>query len=241
MKQYNPTREIELAVRTGFLSKTIWNEFFAPKEKRWRNKLWAYFSARNLFFPHYSNRAQDVLVPNPKHPMVIKIAGDSIVMPPRVGVLDHDEIVTRSFLLLKDKNLFGSAKFESELKREDLRYRSHFDPADTTKYPDLLITLKASEPNKKIALELEISRKSPKRYRQMMNSYMTAKEVSAIIFITNLETIKNGIKSAIHETYFPEWEKSVGFVNLSDWKNDPLNARILFSDKMQSLMQMKSI
>ncbi|MDZ4661260.1 MAG: hypothetical protein SGJ18_06525 [Pseudomonadota bacterium] len=238
MKPYDPSPEITLAVRTGFLSKAIWLEYYAPKNERWKNELWKILAARGYFYRHYSKRAQDVFVPNSKHPLVLKIAGDSITMAPPVGVIDHDETVVKSFLNLKKQDILGSAYFEGELKRQDLRSRRHYDPTDRTKYPDLLINLKGPNSNKKIALEVELSRKEPKRYRQMMNSFMAAKDISTIVFITNLETVKNGIKTAIRETYFPEWEKPIGFVSLDDWRSDPANANISFSETKQTLRQM---
>ena len=238
MKPYDPTKEIELAVRSGFLSKEIWIEFFAPKNLRWRNELWEFLYKRGYFLTHYSKRAADILVPNSKNVLVKKIACDSITMAPPVGVIDHDETVVKSFLKLKQLGILDTAYFEGELKRQDLRSRRNYNPADRTKYPDLLISLIGPNSNKKIALELELSRKEPKRYRQMMNSFMTTKEISSIIFITQLETVKNGIKAAIRETYFPEWEKPVGFVDLDQWRNDLVNAPIYFSDKTKTLQQM---
>ncbi len=241
MKPYDPTREIQLAVRTGFLSQNIWFEFFAPKHERWKYELWTILGKRGYFLRHHSRRAHDVLVPNPKHPLVQKIAGGSITMAPPVGVLDHDEAVIKSFLLLKQKEILETAFFEGELKRCDLRSRRHYDPNDRTKYPDLLITIQGPNSNTKIALEFEFSRKAPKRYRHMMSSFLTTKEISMIVFITNLEAVKSGIKAAIRETYFPEWEKPIGFVSYDEWQKDPANVIISFSECKQNLMQLSQI
>lgn len=241
MNPYDPTREIQLAVRTGFLSQSIWFEFFAPKHERWRYELWTILGKRGYFLNHHSRRATDVLVPNPKHPLVQKITGDSITMPPPVGVLDHDEAVVKSFLLLKEKEILETAFFEGELKRYDLRSRRHYNPHDRTKYPDLFISLKGPNSHNKIALEFEFSRKAPKRYLHMMNSFLATKEISTVVFISNLQTVKNGIKTAIRESYFPEWEKPIGFVSHDEWQKDPVNAIITFSENKKSLLQMSQI
>ena len=128
-----------------------------------------------------------------------------------------------------------SAKFEAELKREDLRSLRHYNPFEKTKYPDLVIEVQGQSHPKKIAIELELSRKEPKRYRQMMNTYMTSKQFSSIIFIAELETIRTSIKSAMRETFYPHWERPIGFVDLKEWIKDPSEAVIFVNDKITSL------
>ena len=72
----------------------------------------------------------------------------------------------------------------------------------------------------------------------MMNSIVCAKEISTVLFITDLESIRNGIKTAIRETYFPEWEKPIGSVSLKAWQKDPLAALIIFPDKTFALTEL---
>lgn len=241
MRLIEPVREIELAARTGFLSKKIWNEFFASGKLVWRNRAWKNLVARKYFLPHYATLASDSVIRlNPKHPLVIKMVGDKIPQVPSIAVIDHDETVVNTFFHLKNMNILKTAKFESELKREDLRNKRHFDPNDKTKFSDLVVELNSLKPSGKIAIEIELSRKEPKRYRQVMNSYMCNKDVSKIIFVTDLEVVKNNIKAAIRDTYFPEWEKPVGFAKLSEWRKNPSLAIIEFAEFKSNLFQLQS-
>jgi hypothetical protein len=240
VRPYDPKREIALAVRTGFLTKKVWLDFFATGKQAWRNRVWMNLIERGFFQPHYASRAFGVITPNARNPIVRRFAGDSIVQAPSIAVLDHDEIVMRSFLMLDSTQLMAMAKFESELKKEDLRNRIHYDPNDRAKFPDLLISLCGANPNRKIAIEVELSRKEPKRYRQVMNSYMTKKDVSKIIFVTDLDIVRNGIRSAIQETYFPDWEMPVGFVSLSEWIRAPQTALVHFSETSTTLTKMSA-
>jgi hypothetical protein len=235
MKAYDPTPEIELGIRSGFLSKKIWTEFLVDKKRAWKNQKWATFVKRGYFKPHHSARARDVLVPNPDNETVKRLAGDFICPAPSIAVLDHDEKVVQTFLKLRAAKILKFAKFEAELKKEDLRNKRHFDPSDASKFPDLLIELKGSEFEAKIAIEIELSRKEPKRYRHMMNSYMTKKDVGAIIVVSDLEVIRNGILTAIRDTYYPDWEKPIGFASLKQWLANPLKATIHFSEGPKSL------
>jgi hypothetical protein len=242
MRLCEPIREIELAARTGFLSKKIWNEFFASGKIAWRNRTWKNLVARKYFLPHYATLASDSVIRlNPKHPLVVKMLGDKLPQVPSIAVIEHDETVVETFLLLKNMNILKAAKFETELKREDLRNKRHFDSTDKTKFPDLMIQLNSIQPSGQIAIEIELSRKEPKRYRQMMNSYMCAKDISKIIFVTDLDVVKNNIKTATRDTYFPEWEKPVGFAKLSDWRQNPAAALIEFSEFKTSLVQLQSV
>ncbi len=234
MKPYDPSAEIHLAVRCGFLSKELWNEFFAKGKPRWRRHVWTRFVSSGLFKTHYSKRATDVIIPNFDHPLVKRISGGEITHAPNTAQIDHDEIVVRSFLVLERDQIIFSAKFEAELKREDLRSLRRYNSSDKTKYPDLVIEVQGESEPKKIAIELELSRKEPKRYRQMMNTYMTSKQFSSVIFITELETIRTSIKKAIRDTFYPYWERPVGFVDLKEWIKDPSAAAISVGDKVTS-------
>ncbi len=110
-----------------------------------------------VVWPFIKGVLNEVLVPNQKHPSVVKIAGDAVTTAPPISVLILDEIVVQTFLKLSRKEVTVSEKFEAELNREDLRTRRGYDPEDSSRYPDLLITLNGSEENKKIALEVELS------------------------------------------------------------------------------------
>ena len=236
-----PKAEIELAVRTGFITRSIWESEFAKDLKpSWRYEKWNKLEKRGFFKPHSSEYAKGVLVPVADHPKVKELVGDFVAPPPSVAVLGHDEKVVRTFLKLKREGVLSFAKFEAELKKEDLRNKKHFDPSDSTKFPDLLIGLQGPNSGKRIALEFELSRKEPKRYRQMMISYVCHREISAIIFVTDLDVIKNGIRAAIRDTYFPEWDKPVGFASLKEILENPMKATIKLPERETSLQTIQT-
>jgi len=64
---------------------------------------------------------------------------------------------------------------------------------------------------------------------------MTKKDVAAIVVVTDLEVIRNGILTAIRDTYYPDWDKPVGFASLEQWLINPLKATIHFSEGPKSL------
>jgi hypothetical protein len=235
-----PKAEIELAVRAGFLTRSIWEQEFASGLKTsWRYERWRKLIERGFFKPHPSPYATSVIVPNAEHPKVKEMVGDFVAHPPSVAVLAHDEKVLRTYLNLKKDRSLAFAKFEAELKKEDLRNKRIFDPTDATKFPDLLIGFHGPNAGQRIALEFELSRKEPKRYRQMMISYVCHRDISAIIFVTDLDVIKNGIRAAIRETYFPEWDKPVGFASLGEVMDNPMTAKITLAEGQTNLQTMQ--
>ena len=234
-----PKKEIMFAARTGFLSKIIWEKWFAENIKRsWKHEKWGLLVKRGYFMPHPSSYAHEVLVLNPDKDEVKNLVGDQLIQQPSVAVLAHDNDVAEIYIKLKISKAISWGKFEAELKREDLRDKRNFDPSDATKFPDLLVSLADHSRAKSVAIELELSRKDPKRYRQMMNSYMSFRQASAIVVVTNLQVVKNGIKAAVRDTYFPEWEKPIGFVSREAFLASPTNCNIEFAERSCRLAEL---
>ncbi len=234
-----PKREIMFAARTGFLSKIIWDKWFAENIKRsWKHKKWRLLVERGYFVPHPSSYAYEVVTLNPDDDEVRHLVGDQPIQPPSVAVLAHDNEVAEIYIKLKTSRAISWGKFEAELKREDLRDKRNFDPSDATKFPDLLVSLADQAKKMTVAIELELSRKDPKRYRQMMNSYMSFRQASAIVFVTDLQVVKNGLKAAVRDTYFPEWEKPIGFVSREAFLASPTNCKIEFAERSCRLAEL---
>ena len=162
MNPYIPNKEIELAARTGFLSKSLWLKYFATGTVAWRNRVWKNFVYRGYFEPHPSRRANDVVVLNAKNLYVKKYAA-SLVQPPPVSVLDHDEIVVETYLRFEKLKSLAYSKFEAEIKKEYFSDKKNILLHQSVKFPDLLISLKGPVERKRIAIEVELSRKEPKR------------------------------------------------------------------------------
>ncbi len=238
MQAYVPSKEIWLAAKSGFLTKTIWNDFFGKGGVRWRNFQWNSFLKGGLFRKHPARLAVDVLVLNPKHPVVQKLVGADISAPPFIGQLDHDETVMRSLLVLRRERLIDNFRFEPEQKRlGGVRYKDD-GLIGKVKFPDALIDIGGRENRKCLAFELELTSKSPKRYRQMMTSLDALKGVDKIIFITRTRFITEAIKRAMPNHYFSYFEKPIGFGTLEHWTKNPMTAPIVFEDEITSIEKM---
>ncbi len=231
MKKINvPEREIRFAAKTGFLSKRLWEEFFAEGTPSWNRRLWKHFVGRGLFRPHPSALARDVMVLNRRNPVVMSMVGDEISTAPFVSQLEHDETVARILLDLVRAGLVRSFVTEMEQKRVPNGERRFAESTARVKYPDAIVTIGGPSERLRIALELELSRKDPKRYRQCLDTYAARKDIDRVIFIARAGIIFDSLKRAMRDTYYPDWERPIGFGQLDEWKKNPAVAAIHFSE-----------
>lgn len=236
MKRCEPISEIKFAAKSGFLTKDLWNEFFARGCLSWKYKLWDSLTDEKIFQPHYAKNASGCIVLNRRHNLVQKIVGGEFVSPPFVSQLDHDEKLAKIILgILKDKILINY-RLEPELKRLGSGLRRQYGSEQKDKYPDALIQI-ANEKKTRIAIELELTKKDPKRYRQIMDTYSSFSRADMLIFVVRNDRITQTIKQAMRDSYYPNWERPVGFASLESWTENPTRAKISFAESVTSLSE----
>lgn len=238
--QHIPESEIRLAAKFGFLSKPIWDEFFAEGRRAWRARQWQHLHQRDFFRRHPSNQLRDVLVLNPKNSDVLKIIGEEISSPPFVAHFEHDSTMANILLHLDRSGVIASYKVEAELKRQDVQPRKVWDESERSKYPDALVQISVGGRIQRIAFELELSRKSPKRYRQILNSYASRLDCDMVVYLSDSKPIFDSLKNAMQATAYPSEQKPLGFGRLRDWRIDPSKAKIHFSDRVSSLTELST-
>lgn len=240
MRPYDASREIRLAAKSGFLSKKIWKDFFGAGGARWQNLVWRGFLEKELFREHPSKYATDVLVLNGKSRKVQALVGEDISAPPYISQMEHDETMLRGVLELHRHKLITGIRFEPELKRESgIRYVGG-GYTGAVKFPDAIIRIALPEKPRVMALEMELSRKTPKRYRQMMDALVALKGVERVIFISRTDTITTAIRRAMRDNYYPYWERPIGFGTLEEWRENPATAPITFEDETTSIEKLNS-
>ena len=236
MRLFNiPVAEIQFAAKTGFLSRDLWEDFFASGSYSWRCKQWGYFLERGFFKPHPSVLAKHVIVLNRKNLMVVKLVGVDFSSAPYISQLIHDETMARILLILKGKGLIQSFQTEMELKKADPGSNKVRDASDRTKYPDAVVEVNGNERTLKIAIELELTRKDPKRYRKCLETYATRSKVHRVIFIARSNGVFATLKREMIGTIYPDYQRPIGFSQLSEWLKDPGSAVVYFSESVTSI------
>ena len=221
-----PEAEIRFAAKAGYLSKAIWEEFFATGTGRWQRYQWRHLQERGYFvkYPYPLKRAYLVL--NRKNPVVRSLAGEAISTHPFVAQVQHDECIAEILLTLaRDPNVLGY-RMEAEMKREEWDGREARRGGLKTKFPDAVIEVSTPKGVEKIALEIETSRKDQKRYCQILSSYAARKDLSRILFLSRSKPVFESLKAAMQTTYYPDDERPIGFCDLDGWLANPLKAAI---------------
>jgi hypothetical protein len=232
--KYIPTKEIQFMAKSGFITWELWNEFFAYGCQAWRYRLWNQFIAEKIFFERRSENTFDVWVLNRKHQLVKNTVGSVVASPPFTGQLRHDQLVAKFILETMRQGLGIAYRLEPELKKMAPKIVRHYDSSNREKYPDGLIQLKDTEKTR-VALELELTRKDPKRYRQILDAYSSYKKAELVVFIVQDERFITTIKQAMRDSYYPKYERPIGFSRLEDWQKNPTEAKIQFSEKTTTL------
>lgn len=235
-----PEREILFAARTGFLSKPIWEAYFAHGSDRWKRRQWQLLCERGHFEAHPSRFARNVVIPNRANAEVRKLVPGGIVSPPYGPQIEHDEMVVRTVLFLRRKGLASSFKLEAELKREDWQ-KGLLKEGEQKKFPDVILDVQEAGRTIRLAVEIELSRKSPRRYRQIFESYAARKDVQCVVFAARSRAVFDGLKAAMLEAHYPNGECPIGFVELDAWMTDPSRAVMFFAGRKVSLEEMRNL
>ena len=190
-----PTQEIILASKCGFLTKSIWHKYFNKKCRSWAYETWLGYLNRGIFKPYGKHKDGSIVVLNRKSDLVQKLVGFDFTPPPYAYQLNHDEMVVDFVLKLYRDKKITSYFFEPELKRNP----EIFGLKTTDKMPDAIVKNESF----KYAIELELSKKNPKRYRQALESYASMALIDEVYYLTNTQNIKNQIMKTARQIQYP--------------------------------------
>lgn len=233
--RHEPVDEIRFAAKTGFISRSLWVDFFARGSKSWRNKSWRALLDRGDFLLHPASRANDVIVPNRKSVLVRRLVGEAVASPPYIFQLDHDELCARIALSLERRGIVNSYMTEADQKRLFFGSFRSYREAKSVKFPDLLLELRREGSNQQVAVEVELSRKSPRRYCEIFRALRDGPRRDLVVFISRSDTIFDALSRAMRDVTFPTWERPVGFGLVEEWLANPARANISLSDGTTSL------
>lgn len=218
MIKIEPIKEVQFAARLGFLSKALWMEFYGRGTHAWRMRCWRKLTKSGVFKKH--RLVPDILLLNSRNRFVSNHV-DSIARPPYANQIFHDEIVGRSFIIIRRTLTDWHVWLEADLKKTAPLRNKGKRISQQTKHPDLFLSGK----EKRIAVEIELTTKSLGRYVQMLRSYR-AMLVHAIVFVVRSNVARMAIKRAAIETRFPDLDIVLGFCPLEKWKLDPFSAEV---------------
>ena len=222
-----PISAINFCAKGGFLTKEIWSEFFfTGNSLRMQNWHWQSLIKKKYFIKHSNARLNNVYVLNRKNKSLMSLLNGNIARTPHEGQISHDEILLRGLLIIEKHKLMDDWTTEMLLKTFERDTYKTMSRGKNNKFPDAIIHLNRSTEPYKVAIELELTSKDKKRYIQILNAYSAMKDISMILFITSSAAIQGLIRRTAEMIYFPEKKISIGFMNLKEWKNNPVLAEV---------------
>ncbi len=235
--KYIPHQEIIFAAKTGFLSKDLWLKYFTARSPSRNSRIWNRFLADGYFKKHESKMLPDVLVLDRAAREELERRGANVVTSPHLSQFDHDEKAARIALALQRTELIEDFTTEAELKRQHWLWLKSTKAGVEAKFPDLTLKLPVGAKFLKVAVEIEQSKKNFDRYKKVMSSYASSKDIDLVVFISNNQAIFNSISRAMKEVNYPTWERPVGFGKMNLWLKNPESASIYLSRSVTSICE----
>jgi hypothetical protein len=233
-----PHKVLTFVAKTGFISKAIFIKFFATGSERTRRRQWLNLKRHGWLVPHESLLCPEVLILSKKSRGLSHAGAWAEVWAPYIGMIHHDETLFCMVLDLQRAGLIREWTSEAEMKKVALGDLRLSGTRINTKYPDALLTLDVPGKPIKVALELELSRKSKRRYEDMAYAYRELAEVRAVFFVCRNPGLVTTIRDAFSRAHFPAHERPVGFALVDEWRTSPANAVLKMPSRRTTLFDL---
>ncbi len=224
-----------LAAKAGFITRTIWNEFYGVGNPRWKRRQFLKMQEENLIEPFSNSKISDAFILSRKGKSLLLGLNMGCSTPPYSSTIDHDEFVTRSLLKLKRCKILSDWSPECELKRTNALQFDIGVSAKEQKYPDAIFEMSLSGKRGTFAIEYERSLKSASRYKDILWLYSKANNIDVVVYICKDKLIENTIRGRLTFLRNLTLFKKIGFVDALDWSRNPEDAVINFHNTSLTL------
>jgi hypothetical protein len=222
----NVVHALLLTGKFGFLSRDLWNNFFARGSDRWRRQQLAHLVRRGYLKRHSNPEAWSTFVLGRRGIEFVKSQRGSVVTPPPVGHLFHDGVIAKSFMELQNQRLLKNWTCGREMKRDDAKTYLVSNRDGELKYPDSVFEIHAFGKPRTIALEYERERKAMSRYKAILRQYSGLTNISMVLFVYQQRSIKTTIEAAMKSLGQTSLRERLAFVDAEEWRRSPENAPI---------------
>lgn len=224
---------LELSKKFGFISKSVFWDFYCPPGKSMRYQNWGHLTNSPLFTSYTTGSGV------PEH-LSLSSKGRQLMGQDSIGQVaptyfTHDEMVMRFFLHLKKESLLRRSWSEGELKSDRALAVKGLGDGVISKLPDLLFDVTGGNDFIRCALEIERTRKSQGRYKTMRRAYQRALNVDLILFGVADEKIEAVIMKEFVEGGVNTVSKEIGFFDLSEFSERNLESELRIGGKKSTL------
>ena len=216
----------QFVVKSGFITKPLLSDLFGIQTQRSLDRLAVAVTHSTFFDPlKYAGRPGWRLSRSGKYEA--RKRGLKPSYPPRISSLLHDEMALGITVRLLRGGLITDWMSEAQFIVEPVNRLMVAQENRGQKYPDLVFTTTSG--GLRLAVELELSRKSLFRYEKALNGYKGVRGIDAVLFAVNSNAITESIGTAIRRTRFDQHRMPVLFADAATLRECPLHASLVSS------------
>lgn len=220
------TGAIKFAARFGFLTRDIFFSYLCDGSRAHKYRKWNLLLGERWFVPSFSNPYTVYLSRKSK-----KIFSLNDIKARSPLFIAHDQLVAEFLLTFEKTGLLVGSWTEMELSRQRWNSFSTLGTDQVGKIPDLILDLKTYNGSLRVAIEIELSRKSRKRYAHIALSYLEMKRIDLVIYACSREQITADIKQSFAGKIFNDTQKQPATILIPDFSQKKLNAPLSYLEK----------
>jgi len=161
--------------------------------------------------------------------------------PPRISSRAHDEMALSIAIRLERDGFVADWMPESYFIIQPSNRLMVSQDSRGQKYPDLVLSLSIQNQIRRIAVELELSRKSLSRYEKALTGYKAVRGIDAVIFIVGSKAVRTSIEAAIRRTRFDQNKLPILFAEKNQFQQSPCDTRLERADATGTFQNLVSI
>ena len=223
--------------KVGVMTRPTWNNYFAKGNPHWKRDQLLSLIRKGVLNRHSCNHQKDTWVLSDWCIDQLRRLGLTSVRPVPPQLIEHDETVGTSLLILKRSGACQEWVSERELKMMNSKSFIVQRLGNETKYPDAVFKMIFEEKPWIVAIEYERTGKSTSRYRSILRQYGKLESVNQILYVTEDKSISKRIQSAMNQIGDKVLMGRIGYINAIEWKKDPMAACIYKTGKTTSFNQ----
>jgi hypothetical protein len=220
----NVYQSLRFVAKVGVMTRTTWYELFGSGSLRWKQKQLQHLIELGLFKLHPCTYVQDVVVIGELGKKIMQDLQRNYVPSISAQFIEHDETVGRGLWRLEQANICDKWITDKELKMLDSKTFQLNVKGTGDKFPDAVFSLTSQVGRKMLALEYEKTAKNYWRNNKAIMAYSDASNFNYILYVVESDRIETAVKRAMAFIGDYTLNSKIGFINVNDWKRDPITA-----------------
>lgn len=216
----------QFVVKCGFITKPLLADLFAIENQRTLDRLASAVSRCKFLDPYLSTFNFQGWRLGRSGKYEARSRGLKASYPPKFSSRNHDEMALSIAIQLERRGLITEWSPEVQFVVEPSNRLMVSQDSRGQKYPDLVLSLANVNQPFRVAVELELSRKSLSRYEKALTGYMAVRGIDAVIFAVTSPFARRSIESAIRRTRIDQNRLPILFVDARALYDNPVEAYI---------------